>query len=202
MEGRVIEYRPIGGLDYHNSPLIGEIPTGDYQQFHRSIDQLRSLNERGILVPQITTAATTLHSSSLTNSAATAASGTSTTQTVAPGVIENDLIQDFKSHYNTANFVVGISGGVINNGHLGGGGVSGSGGHGGDYKLLTQNGVGLIETLNGVNCGLIRQKIRDMDKNEEKYLIQSSSLSNRSSPSVLTEGRRQRKPKVRTNGTK
>jgi hypothetical protein len=43
MEGRVIEYRPGCGLDYHNSPLIGEIPTGDYTHFHRSIDQLRSL---------------------------------------------------------------------------------------------------------------------------------------------------------------
>lgn len=51
MEGRVIEYRPIGGgLDYHNSPLIGEIPTNDLYHSHRSIDQLRSsLNERGTL---------------------------------------------------------------------------------------------------------------------------------------------------------
>lgn len=51
MEGRVIEYRPIGGgLDYHNSPLIGEIPTNDLYHSHRSIDQLRSsLNERGVL---------------------------------------------------------------------------------------------------------------------------------------------------------
>lgn len=50
MEARIIEY-PRGGLDYHhhNSPLIGEIPTTDYTHFHRSIDQLRSLNERGIL---------------------------------------------------------------------------------------------------------------------------------------------------------
>lgn len=49
MEGRVIEYRPShgGGLDYHNSPLIGEIPTTDLYHVHRSIDQLRSLNERG-----------------------------------------------------------------------------------------------------------------------------------------------------------
>lgn len=54
MEGRVIEYRPGGGLDYHNSPLIGEIPAGDYSHIHRSIDQLRSLNERGILTPIIT----------------------------------------------------------------------------------------------------------------------------------------------------
>lgn len=53
MEGRVIEYRPRGGLDYHNSPLIGEIPSGDYSHIHRSIDQLRSLNERGILTPII-----------------------------------------------------------------------------------------------------------------------------------------------------
>lgn len=50
MEGRIIEYPRSGGLDYHhNSPLIGEIPTNDYTHFHRSIDQLRSLNERGIL---------------------------------------------------------------------------------------------------------------------------------------------------------
>lgn len=50
MEGRVIEYRPLGGgLDYHNSPLIGEIPTNDLYHSHRSIDQLRSLNERGAL---------------------------------------------------------------------------------------------------------------------------------------------------------
>lgn len=43
-----MEYPRTGcGLDYHNSPLIGEIPTGDYSHFHRSIDQLRSLNERG-----------------------------------------------------------------------------------------------------------------------------------------------------------
>lgn len=49
MEARIIEY-PRSSLDYHhNSPLIGEIPTTDYTHFHRSIDQLRSLNERGIL---------------------------------------------------------------------------------------------------------------------------------------------------------
>lgn len=57
MEGRLIEYRPIGGgLDYHhNSPLIGEIPPagGDYSHVvHRSIDQLRnSLNDRVALGP-------------------------------------------------------------------------------------------------------------------------------------------------------
>lgn len=50
MEGRsVLEFRPISGLDYyhqHNSPLIGELPTNssDFNSFHRSIDQLRSLN--------------------------------------------------------------------------------------------------------------------------------------------------------------
>lgn len=50
MEGRVIEYRhPGGGLDYHNSPLIGEIPSGEYTIVHRSIDQLRLLNERNAL---------------------------------------------------------------------------------------------------------------------------------------------------------
>jgi hypothetical protein len=50
MEARVIEYPRSNSLDYHlNSPLIGEIPTSDYTHFHRSIDQLRSLNERGIL---------------------------------------------------------------------------------------------------------------------------------------------------------
>lgn len=49
MEGRVIEYRHHGGgLDYHNSPLIGEIPNHS-EYMHRSIDQLRSLNERGAL---------------------------------------------------------------------------------------------------------------------------------------------------------
>lgn len=51
MEGRVIEYRPLGGgLDYHNSPLIGEIPTNDLYHTHRSIDQLRSLNDRDTLI--------------------------------------------------------------------------------------------------------------------------------------------------------
>lgn len=50
MEGRVIEYRPLGGgLDYHNSPLIGEIATNDLYHTHRSIDQLRSLNDRDAL---------------------------------------------------------------------------------------------------------------------------------------------------------
>lgn len=51
MEARVIEYPRSSGLEYHhNSPLIGEIPANtDYSHFHRSIDQLRSLNERGIL---------------------------------------------------------------------------------------------------------------------------------------------------------
>uniref|UniRef100_A0A182XPU5 Uncharacterized protein n=1 Tax=Anopheles quadriannulatus TaxID=34691 RepID=A0A182XPU5_ANOQN len=49
LEGRTIEYRPGGGLDYHNSPLMAEIPTGDYSHIHRSIDQLRSMNERGVL---------------------------------------------------------------------------------------------------------------------------------------------------------
>lgn len=50
MEGRVIEYRHTGGgLDYHNSPLIGEIPSGEYTIVHRSIDQLRLLNERNAM---------------------------------------------------------------------------------------------------------------------------------------------------------
>lgn len=50
MEGRVIEYRhPGGGLDYHHSPLTGEIPSGEYTIVHRSIDQLRLLNDRNAL---------------------------------------------------------------------------------------------------------------------------------------------------------
>lgn len=50
MEARIIEYPRASGLEYHhNSPLIGEIPANDYAHFHRSIDQLRTLNERGIL---------------------------------------------------------------------------------------------------------------------------------------------------------
>lgn len=51
MESRIIEYpRPGGaGLDYHSSPLIGEIPTSDYS-YYRSIDQLRTtINERDVL---------------------------------------------------------------------------------------------------------------------------------------------------------
>lgn len=50
MESRVIEYsRPINGLDYHNSPLIGEIAASDYT-YYRSIDQLRTtINEREVL---------------------------------------------------------------------------------------------------------------------------------------------------------
>lgn len=51
LEGRTIEYRPGGGLDYHNSPLMAEIPEGEYRNIHRSIDQLRSMNERGVLGP-------------------------------------------------------------------------------------------------------------------------------------------------------
>lgn len=59
MEGRVIEYsRPGGGLDYHNSPLIGEIPTSDYS-YYRSIDQLRTINEREVL--QTLSTSTPLH---------------------------------------------------------------------------------------------------------------------------------------------
>ena len=45
-----MDYRP-GGLEFHNSPhqlmaQMAEIPGGDY--LHRSIDQLRSINERGL----------------------------------------------------------------------------------------------------------------------------------------------------------
>jgi hypothetical protein len=49
MEGRIIECHSKinGGLDYHNSPLIGEIPTNDYSHYHRSIDQLRSIGMSG-----------------------------------------------------------------------------------------------------------------------------------------------------------
>ncbi|KAI5640017.1 hypothetical protein NE865_07588 [Phthorimaea operculella] len=43
MEGRTIEYRPDGGgLDYHNSPLMAEIPVDNYH-IHRSIEHLRSI---------------------------------------------------------------------------------------------------------------------------------------------------------------
>lgn len=59
LEGRTIEYRPGGGLDYHNSPLMAEIPTGDYSHLHRSIDQLRSMNERGMFGPLSSLATTT-----------------------------------------------------------------------------------------------------------------------------------------------
>jgi hypothetical protein len=48
MEARIIEY-PRSDYQHNSSPLIGEIPNNDYTHFHRSIDQLRSLNERGIL---------------------------------------------------------------------------------------------------------------------------------------------------------
>lgn len=69
MEGRLIEYRPIGGgLDYHhNSPLIGEIPNGEYSHVvHRSIDQLRnSLNERVALGPLSVFSSTDLRNSVL-----------------------------------------------------------------------------------------------------------------------------------------
>lgn len=44
MEGRTIEYRPDGGgLDYHNSPLMAEIPIENYSHIHRSIEHLRSI---------------------------------------------------------------------------------------------------------------------------------------------------------------
>ena len=48
MEARIIEY-PRSDYQHNSSPLIGEIPNNEYTHFHRSIDQLRSLNERGIL---------------------------------------------------------------------------------------------------------------------------------------------------------
>lgn len=47
LESGRAESRAQFGLDYHNSPLMAEIPTGEY--VHRSIDQLRSMNERGTL---------------------------------------------------------------------------------------------------------------------------------------------------------
>lgn len=67
MESRTLDYRHLGGsgaLDYHPTPLIGEMATstllGDYHQhphhlsnnhlYHRSIDTLRMLNERGQLL--------------------------------------------------------------------------------------------------------------------------------------------------------
>lgn len=44
MEGRTIDYRPDGGgLDYHNSPLMAEIPVDNYSHIHRSIEHLRSI---------------------------------------------------------------------------------------------------------------------------------------------------------------
>ncbi|CAH0403527.1 unnamed protein product [Chilo suppressalis] len=44
MEGRTIDYRPDGGgLDYHNSPLMAEIPIDNYSHIHRSIEHLRSI---------------------------------------------------------------------------------------------------------------------------------------------------------------
>lgn len=45
MEGRTIDYgRPDGGgLDYHNSPLMAEIPMDNYSHIHRSIEHLRSI---------------------------------------------------------------------------------------------------------------------------------------------------------------
>lgn len=53
MEGRTIEYRPDGGgLDYHHSPLMAEIPVGEnYTHIHRSIEHLRSMGS-GMLDPQ------------------------------------------------------------------------------------------------------------------------------------------------------
>lgn len=70
MESRIIEYpRPGGGLDYHSSPLIGEIPTSDYS-YYRSIDQLRTtINERDVL--QTITTSTPLHNNSNTTGATT-----------------------------------------------------------------------------------------------------------------------------------
>lgn len=64
MESRMLDYRHLGGsgaLDYHPTPLIGEMATNntllvDYHHplpnnhlYHRSIDTLRMLNERGQL---------------------------------------------------------------------------------------------------------------------------------------------------------
>lgn len=189
LEGRLIEYRPIGGLDYHNSPLIGEIPAGDYQQLHRSIDQLRSLNERGILVPQISANGTQITATTISASDLLNRQGDSIiTHTTA-----NELLQDFKSQYNGANFVVGLTNSL---GNLNGstsvitsnGNVNGERCEYLGTKLLTHSNVnGLLDQLN-------KAKENNLDKDEEKYIIPS----NRSSPTVLTEGnRRPRKPKVR-----
>lgn len=63
MESRMLDYRHLGGsgaLEYHPTPLIGEMATntllGDYPHhisnnhlYHRSMDTLRMLNERGQL---------------------------------------------------------------------------------------------------------------------------------------------------------
>lgn len=106
----------------------------------------------------------------------------------------NELIQDFKTHYNGANFVVGLTNSLAG-GNLNGTSVITSNGNvNGDRceylgtKLLTHGNVnGLIDHLNKV-------KENNLDKDEEKYNIPS----NRSTPTVLTEGnRRPRKPKVR-----
>lgn len=48
LEGGRSQRAQICGLDYHNSPLMAEIPNnGDY--IHRSIDQLRNEQQRGVL---------------------------------------------------------------------------------------------------------------------------------------------------------
>lgn len=193
LEGRLIEYRPIGGLDYHNSPLIGEIPAGDYQQLHRSIDQLRSLNERGILVPQISSNGTQITATTISASDLLNRQGDSIiTHTTA-----NELIQDFKTQYNGANFVVGLTNSL----------AAGVGNINGSTSVITSNGnvnndrceylgTKLLHNsnVNGLLDQLNKAKENSLDKDEEKYIIPS----NRSSPTVLTEGnRRPRKPKVR-----
>lgn len=91
----VIDYRPShgGGLDYHNSPLIGEIPATDLYHMHRSIDQLRSLNERSTLN----------HIASINNTDLKSSSASAATQNASAVAAAAALQLEYKLYNNNNN---------------------------------------------------------------------------------------------------
>lgn len=108
----VIDYRPShgGGLDYHNSPLIGEIPATDLYHMHRSIDQLRSLNERGTL--NHIAVATSMHNTDLKSTSSSAAAATASVAQLEYKLYLNN--NNNNNNNNTSGGIGGVSIGATN----------------------------------------------------------------------------------------
>lgn len=197
----VIDYRPShgGGLDYHNSPLIGEIPATDLYHMHRSIDQLRSLNERGTL--NHIAVATSMHNNSINSDLKSTTTSAAIASTASAAQLEYKLYHNNNNNNNNNNNAHEHNNHQPHHHHDNNGGSANGGGGGGMEYLKTDVSALIDEQNDKIDAVLLKQ----VEKHEIDSAYNASSMSPTSStpPPVLplTDGRGRKKGSKKVSHT-